>query len=155
MFLYTWILSCFIIRNTDLQIHAIPATYTAFKYRPFLGLSLRTSRFIKQFRLQLHYLYELDIIEPYRIHLLEENTGRDEHAAEEDPLEKENTLNKIHQHLISKNLLTKYKKWLNRNPLLLQPESLPEYNIPHIQSVDPGSGALWEKYQRDGDWTVL
>ena len=89
--------------------------------------------------------------------MLEENTGRDEHAAEDDPLEKENTLNKIHQHMISMDLLTKTKQWLNRHPLLLHPESLPPFpiNTPSIQSVNPGSGALWEKYMKDGDWTVL
>lgn len=133
MFLSTWVISCFLLR-----------------YRLVLEnqhrMSLRTDIDVQQ--LQLFPRLE------------EENTGRDEHAAEDDPLEKENTLNKIHQHMISMNLLTKTKQWLNRSPFLLHPESLHDSNIPCIHNVDPhpvepGSGALWEKYMKDGDWTVL
>lgn len=127
MFLFTWMISCFLLRY-----HLVLKTQQI--------LSLRTDLDIRQ--------------QPQPILMLEENTGRDEHAAEDDPLEKENTLNKIHQHMISMDLLTRTKQWLNRYPLLLHPESLPPFPI-NTQPVDPGSGALWEKYMKDGDWTVL
>ena len=130
MFLFTWMISCFLLRyRLVLKTQQI--------------LALKTDLDVRQ--------------QPHPILMLEENTGRDEHAAEDDPLEKENTLNKIHQHMISMDLLTRTKQWLNRHPLLLHPESLPPFpiNTPSIQSVDPGSGALWEKYMKDGDWTVI
>ena len=133
MMLSTWIVSCFLIHH-----RLEPKTQHI--------LALENDLDVRQ--------------QPHPILMLEENTGRDQHAAEDDPMEKGNTLNKIHQHMISMNLLTKTKQWLKRHPLLLHPESLLEPNPLRIHAVNPhlinpGSGDLWEKYQQDGDWYII